>query len=199
MEEIISKEELEEIRNLKGKIRGVAIKGELEFILKAEGEEALNTIEEIANKNGYPLEYGKIKDMAFYPLSLYILMQVLMHKLFGYGQKEFREKGRFLTRVSLIIRLFTQYFVSIDNIATQVPAMWRKYYTVGNLEVSGIDKEKGEGTLRLKDYVAHPMHLESLKGFFAGVLQMVVNKETTCQEIKSPTRGDPYYEFLLKW
>lgn len=197
MEEIISKEEFDELMKVKGEVRGASFKTEAEFVLKEEGKEGMEILEDVMTKLGHP--YKEIKMMDFYPLGLEAVMLLAIQRLFNYDDKKFQEMGRTEAKVSFIIRLFMKYFVSIDKVLKEVSKMWRKYYTVGDLKVTELNEEERYVILRLENFCLHPILCQSLIGYFPSVLQMVVGGETSCEETKCVFRGDDYHEFLLKW
>ena len=184
---------------LKGEIRGVAIKGEMEFILKEEGEEGLKKLEDQIAELGYPIKYKEIKPMTFYPLNLYGVIQLVIKSLFNFDNKKFQEMGRFESRTSIVIRLFMKYLVSIEMAVEKAPKMWRKYFTVGNLRVVKLNKEKRYAILRIENFHFISILCENLKGYIASIIEMVTNEKTTCEETKCVHRGDEYHEFLVKW
>jgi hypothetical protein len=199
MEQIISKEELDKALKVEGKIRGLGMRGEMEFILKEEGREGLEKFEETMEQLGFPMRYKEIKTMNFYPLSSYVIASLVMKNLFNYDNKKFQEKGEFLTKVSLIVRLFLKSFVSLKKIIKEVSKMWRKYYTTGELKVVKLDEEKRYGIIRIENFYLHPFHRETLKGYFRGIVKMVVGSEATCEEREGFKGNDKSHEFLLKW
>lgn len=135
MEQIISKQELDEFKQLKGEVRGMPFRSEAEFILKEEGEEGLKKLEDVMERLGYPIKYRKIKRLDFYPLGLLAVNLLAIKRLFGYDDKKFQEMGKFEGKSSFIIKLFLKYFVSLDRAIKEVPRMWEKHYTVGSLKI----------------------------------------------------------------
>jgi hypothetical protein len=199
MEQIISKEEFDELINIKGEARGVAYKNIAKFILKEEGEEGLKKLEDTITSLGYPIEYKKLETMSFYPLGLLGITFLSIKRLFNYDNRKLQEIGSFQAKISLIMRLFMRYFVSLERIRKEVPKMWRNYFTVGELKVVEIDKNKRHVVIRLENFRLHPTHCQDLIGYFSTVLQMVVKAKTTGEETKCIHKGAEYHEFLLKW
>ncbi|MBD3207992.1 MAG: hypothetical protein GF370_00875 [Candidatus Nealsonbacteria bacterium] len=192
-------EKIEKLMDLEGEVKGVAIKSELDFILNREGSEGLKKVEDKIGEFGYDLEREKISDMKLYPLGLYGSIQLAVKELFDYQEKEFREMGAFEAKMSLIMRLFMRYFVSIDVMANQVSKMWRTYFTTGELEVVKINKKERCIVADLKDFKIHKLQCNVLVGYFASVIQMVTGTETTCEETKCPFSGDGFHRFLVRW
>jgi predicted hydrocarbon binding protein len=200
MEQIISKEEFNELMQIKGQIRGVAFKTEAVFILKTEGEEGLKKIEDTITRLGYPMKYGRIRATGYYPLGLQAISLVIIKRLFNFNDKKFQEMGRVKSKTSpFVTRIFVKYLISLERLVKEVPRMWRKHFTVGNIDPCELNEEKKCVTLRLEDFRLHPIHCQILIGFFSEALQMVLKSKATCEEIKCVYRGDEYHEFLVKW
>ncbi|MBD3207944.1 MAG: hypothetical protein GF370_00635 [Candidatus Nealsonbacteria bacterium] len=199
-EENISQEKVEELMSLKGETRGVSIKGDLEYVLHKEGKEGLKKLEEKMAELGHPIKYQEIKDMGFYPVGLEALTLLLMKNLFGFDRKEFQKMGAFNSKVSLIVRLFMKYFISLESISKQASQFWEKYYTEGDLAVTEINKEEGYIVIQLKDYEHSELHCGTVEGYLISVISMVTGGGTvTSEERKCPHKGDEYHEFVVSW
>lgn len=199
MEEIISKQEFDELMKIKGEVRGVPLKNEAEFIAKEEGEEGLKKLEEVMANLGYPIKYREIRGMDFYPLGLLSVNLLAIKRLFNYDDEKFQAIGRFEAKLSFIIRLFLKYFVSLDKAIKEVPKMWKRYYTVGNLTIVEYNEKEKYLIVRIEDLPFHPLYCQVNKGFGASIIQMVVGSDVTCEEIKCAHKGEEYHEFLMKW
>ena len=199
MEQIISKEEVDELMKLKGEVRGIAIKSYAEFVLKKEGKEGLKRLEETMARIGYPIKYRKVKLTSFYSLGLEAITLTAIKRLFNYDDKKFQEMGRFESRTPIVIRLFLKYFVSIEMATEEASKVWRKYFTVGNLRIVKLDREKRYMIARIENFHFIPILCENLKGYIASITEMIINEETTCEETKCVHRGDEYHEFLVRW
>lgn len=196
---MVSKEKIEELKKIKGEVKGVALQENMDFVLKKEGAEGLKRLEEEMDELDCPVKREEIKAMKFYPLWWDGVLLLLIEKLFGYGPEEFEEMGKFEPKTSFIIRIFMKYFVSIDRASKEVPRLWSQTFTVGDIEVAEYDEEKREGIIRLKNYKLVPIQCDILRGYFSSILQLMVGKEVSCEETKCPFRGDEYHEFLLHW
>lgn len=198
MEEI-TKEEFDNLINIEGKVRGTALKTEADFIIKERGEEGLKKLEEAIGKFGFPIQYKKVKSLQFYPIGLMALTLLGSKKILGFDDKKFQEMGSFESKISLIIRIFMKYFVSTDKATKEVANMWKKYHTIGKLEVIEQNEERKYIILRLRDFKLHPLHCITLRGYFASILKMIVGTDVACEETKCIYRGDKCHEFLLEW
>jgi len=199
MDQSISKEELDKASLAIGEVRGLGMKNEMEFILKEEGPEGLEKFEQVMDKLGFPIKYKEIKTMNFYPLSMYVVALLVMDNLFHYDNEKIQEKGEFLTKVSLVVRLYLKNFVSLKKVAKDVSKMWRKYYTIGDFKMMELDEEKRYGIIRLENFYLHPFHIETLKVYFRAIVKMVVKNEVVCEERKEFNGDEKNHEFLFKW
>ncbi len=199
MEKIITKELVEKIMKTEGETRAISIKGDLEFILYKKGEEGLKKIEDELEKFGYPIKYKSLEDMSFYPVGLEALVFLASEKFFNFGEEDFIEMGKFNSKVSLIVRLFMKYFVSLDSMAKEAPKFWRKYYTNGNLSIVEFNKEKKYAIAKIENFELCPSHCYTLKGYFLSVVKMILGRPISCEETKCTFRGDKYHEFKITW
>ncbi len=198
MEQIISKEEFDELMNLEGKARGVLLKTASKFIFKEKGKEGVDKLEQILTGLSY-FRFKEVRTMDFYPVGFYAAVLIAIKRLFDFDEEKFIEMGRFESKVSIIIRLFIRFFFSIDRAVKQVPKIWRTYFSFGDITVTELDKEKKYAVFRVEDFRLHQLHCFILKGYFPSVVQMVVGGNVSCEETKCIFRGDEYHEFLVKW
>lgn len=191
--------EIERLKNIKGEARGVSLKDDFEYVLRLKGKERLRALEQTLEQWGFPLRYKEIKGMAFYPLGLEGIVLLALKETFSFSNEEFEKIGEIEAKQSLVVKLFMKYLISIDIAAKEAPRMWRKYYTVGRVEVRDLNKKEGLVILRIQDFGLSPLHCHLLKGYFSALVQMVVNKPTVCEERKCIFSGDSYHEFFIKW
>ncbi|XOB42441.1 MAG: hypothetical protein ACKKMP_00040 [Candidatus Nealsonbacteria bacterium] len=199
VEDIITKKIADELMKMKGETRGISIKGDIDYVIDKKGKEALKKIEDEMRNLGYPIDYEKMRNMEFYPVGLEVVLFLVIKKLFNFTDREFEELGEFNSKLSLILRLFMKYFVSIESAAKAAPKIWRKLYSIGDLEMVELNKEEKYAVLRIKNFKLHPYHCLSMKGYIYSVMRMVLRGEITCEETKCPFKGDNYHEFLIKW
>jgi len=137
--------------------------------------------------------------MDFYPIGLESVVFLTAKQLFNFKDEDFVELGEREAKLPSIVRLFMQYFGSVAMLSREGPRMWRKYYTVGSLEITSFDEKKNYAVVRIKGINLHPIHCQNLKGYLMGIVKMVGKRNVTCEEVKCIYRGDEYHEFLLKW
>ncbi len=199
MAQIISKEEVEKLMNIKGEVRGVALKAELEYIRDRKGEDGLKKLEDTLKELGHPLTFKEVSTAKFYPLGLWGLLLLCIQRLFGYKDEDFREVGQFDVKLSIFIRLFLQSFLSLERAFGAAQIMWKKYFTVGDLKVVELNKKDRYIIVRLENFALHPLHCQTMIGQFTFALKMILKGGGTCEETKCTFKGDKYHEFLLRW
>ena len=182
---------------LKGQIRGAAIREIMAYISDEEGKKKLKELENVMEGIGCPIR--NIRPMEFYPLGLEAATLVAVKRLFNYDDKEFQEMGKFAGKFSIVIRLFMGHLVSLEKITKEAPKMWRKYFTLGDFNIVEFNKEEKYVILRIENYRLHPIHCQTLRGYLSSILQIVVKKPVTGEETKCIFKGDEYHEYLLKW
>ena len=128
MEEIISKEEFDKILKVKGKIRGVAIKGEMEFILKEKGKKGLEKLEDAMAEIGYSIKYKEVKTISFYPLSLYGIIHLAMKNLFDFDDNSvFCNTGCIPTMGLWVVRTFDAKLSVLRLVTSERPGLIIRY------------------------------------------------------------------------
>ncbi|MBD3208299.1 MAG: hypothetical protein GF370_02520 [Candidatus Nealsonbacteria bacterium] len=199
MEQKLSNQEIEKLMELPGTVRGAGMKSYGQFILEKEGEEALKKLEKEMASLGHPIEYRQLRTMDLYPFGLEALTLISIQKLFDYGPEEYREMGRFEMKVSLLIRLFMKYFISLERVIDEFPKICRKHFSVGDFKVKEFNKEEKNLTVRVEDFYFHPLHCNVLMGVFLEALRMIMKKDVEGKEIKCIYKGDDAHEFIFHW
>lgn len=196
----ISKEKIEELMNLPGETRGISIKGDLEYIIHREGKEGLKKLEgKLEELLGYPIKYEDMEEMNFYPVGIEAITLSAMQELFSFKREDFKKMGEFNSKVSLIVRLFMKYFISLDVIAKQAPNFWSKYYTTGEIKVTEINNDEKYIIIQLRDFEHSPLHCATVEGYLVSIIKMVTGSSITSEETKCPHQGDDYHEFVVRW
>ncbi|MDO8424699.1 MAG: hypothetical protein Q7S70_02045 [bacterium] len=195
----LDKKIAQNLSKVAGEARGVILKTDGEFILREKGEEGLKKLEKELKELGFPIDYRQIESMNFYPLGLRIISLLAIQKVFGFDEQKIKEMGSAAPKVSLVIKLFMQYFLSLKLIFKQIPRMWHKHYTVGDLVPVELDEEKRIIILRVRNFNLHPVFCSYICGYFSEIIKMVVKKTSTCKERKCFFRGDEYHEYSFNW
>lgn len=196
---MLTKETAQNLMKIEGETRGVVFKTDQDFILKKGGKEGLKKVEKELEKLGYPISYKEMETLAFYPIGLRVLSLLVISQVFNLKEEEIKEMGASAPRVSLIIKFFMQYFLSIRKTFEQVSKIWRKHYTIGDLAPVELNEEEKFLVLRLENFNLHPLFCQYLVGYFRKIAEMILKSEVKSQETECFFRGDDYHQFLLKW
>jgi len=199
MEPIISQEELQKLMGVDRKVRGMGIKAHADFVLEREGEEALAKLEKAITEAGYPVKYAELDNMVFYPQGLEVATLIAIQRLFNYDEEKFEEMGKFGVKISLLVKLFMKYFISLEKLAQQASPMWKKGGDLGDLKIGHYSKEEKYIILRIENFNSHPLYCPVFRGYFSKAIEMITGKEATCQETKCGFKGGEFHEFRIEW
>lgn len=201
MNQELNEEIAKGLMKIKGKVKGVTLKTDAEYILKEKGEEGLKKVEEELEKLGYPIKYKEVKTMLFYPVGLRALSLLAIKKVFDLEDEKIREMGFLATKRSLIVKLFVRYFLSVKRVFyKEAPKLWSQHFTIGELVPVELNEKKKYAILRLKNFNLHPLYCLYLGGYFCGILDLLIKTpQITFEEAKCAFKGDEYHEYLLKW
>ena len=194
----MTKEEADKIMRTPGETRGISISGDLKYVQLREGPERFKKLTDKMAELGYPVD-PEMKSMDFCPLGLELLSLLLIKEIFDYKEEDFYEMGAFSSRMSLILRLFMKYFVSVTSIAGQASKIWKRYYSLGKFEIINVDEKNRVAVARLEGFKLHPLHCHNIRGYIANIIKMITDKPVYSRETKCPFRGDEYHEFEVKW
>lgn len=196
---MLTKERVEQLMDVEGEARGVALKDDLDFVLEEKGEQGLKKVEAKMKELGYPLKYKEIRSMDFYPMGLANLLLLVIQEAFNFNEQDLERWGGAIVKFSIFTKIFLKYFGSLKLIAREAPKIWVKHYTIGELEMPDFSEEKKYVILRIKNFKTHPIHCPLLKGMFSKITQMVVKSPASCKETKCMFKGDEFHELLLTW
>lgn len=196
---MLTKQEANEFMKMEGKARGVEAKEDFEFVLQKKGKKGIKKVENRMAELGFPLKYKELKVMLWHPIGLGVLLRFVIKEVFNFNEEEIYQWGRSNVTSSIFAKIFMKYFGSLDLIAKQVPVMWRRYHTSGDLEMPEFSKESRYAILRLKNFKGNSIHCIILNGYFSKISEMVVRFPVKCKETKCVLRRDEYHEYLLTW
>jgi len=198
----MTKEEIENLMKTEIETRGVVFQTDRDYVLEKKGENGLKELEAELERMGHPIKYKQIKSMAFYPAGLRVLSLQAMKNVFGFDDEKIKEIGNIATKKSLIIKLFVRYFLSTERVFFQeAPRLWQKHWTKGTLVPVEMDEKQKRALLRLENFNLHHLYCSVyLRGYFAGILQMIIKTpQISCEETKCSLKGDEYHEYLIQW
>jgi hypothetical protein len=197
---MISKERAKKIANIAGNIRGSALLSDVENIKRRMGGEGLERFQRAMEECGYPVKYDGIKAMEWYPIGLRVLSLAVLEDIFGWKDDDYRDMGDNAPKYSFIVKLMMKFFISPEAAFGKAPEYWKKYYSVGTLEIGKFDEAAKEVTLSIRDFKTIPLYCRYLEGFFRRLMQYLrPNDDVRCEEIRCELEGEEYHEFRISW
>lgn len=185
---------------IEGEARGMTLKDDATYIINKKGKEGLKKVEEALEGVGQPIKYGKIQTLAFYPAGWRALSLLAMKKVFGWGDEEFRELGGFAPSDSLIVRVYSRFFHSVDKMVEMAPRVYKEYLTKGELTIPDYNVEKKYAIMEIRGCDLHPLFCRILEGYFGTFVKMVVEaKEMECRETMCTFEGQDRHQFKATW
>ena len=199
MEEI-TKKEIKKLMEIPGEGRGVIFRCIADYVRERKGEEGVKRLEKEMENLGCPLDFDKVKNMAWYPVGLRAVVFIAAKRVFGWGDKEIRDMGYEAPKFSFIVKLILGCFGSPRAVFDLAPQHWKKHYTVGVMEAAEWHKDEKNmwSIIRIKDFKLHPDLCIFLCGYFQRMAEFGGGKNVTSEETKCIHKGDPYHEFFIR-
>jgi len=197
--DIINKKEAEKLMGIPGKTRGESFRGMIDYIREKSGEEDLKRLEKELNDLGYPLDFNNIEKLGWYPIGLGGICLTILRRIFNWKDEDFIDMGDSIPKFSFITKISMGYLSSPHSIFKIAPKYWRKYFTVGDMELVEWNEKEKYGILRLRNFKVQSDHCLFNLGFLRQMGKLAGLKEVTVQETKCPFRGDSYHEFIIRW
>lgn len=196
----MDKEEIEKIMATPGKARGVVFTQDMGYILEKGGQAALKKVESETERLGHPIDYMKIKPLAWYPIGLWVAHLLAVKQALNWENKDISDMGNAAPKYSILVKMLLKYFVSLKKSYQESPHYWRKHFTVGHLELPEFHEDEKWLIVRQCDIKIHPITCTLFSGYFLRIAQYVIKSpKITIKEVKCMHRGDPYHDFLFTW
>lgn len=194
----ITKEELDKLMEVKGKVRGAVFQTDAKNVLEKEGEEGLQKLEKRVKDLGYDIDYRSGKATDWHSVGLRIISLLLIKDIFNWSDDEIREMGKRAPKFSFLVKFIFKLFAPLKKLVKEIPSDWKEHYTVGEMEVLKFDEENKEIIIRVKDFKIDPIFCGYLEGYIERVL-LFVQHEVITKETKCMFRGDSCHEYTSKW
>ena len=92
-----------------------------------------------------------------------------------------------------------KYFISLRTITEKAPFIWKRYYTVGKLELKEFNPKEKKNCFYSFRFLSPSSPLPSPQGLFAAAVKMILGQLARIEEKKCPSRGDSYHLFEIRW
>jgi hypothetical protein len=198
---MIFAKEKEELEKIEGKVIGLGILHDFQYVFKKEGKEGIEKLEKEMASFGFPLKFKEIKKFEWYDEKINFLLFLILEKIFHWKEEDFREMGRFGARVALITKIMMRYFVSLERIGKEVGKYWRKYHTLGDLKTEKIDEKERIVILSLENFEhGFSSHCRYLEGYMWQIVSYIVPKENLkVTEVECQFEGGKRHLFKITW
>lgn len=198
MNEIINKKIAEELMQMEGKAKGSVFITDKDYILKKEGKKAMEKIEKAAKELGYDISLDKFNSEKWYPIGLRVILLLLIKKVLDWKDFEIRKMGNEAPESSLVLKLSIKLLSDLKKFLREAPPYWKKYYTIGKLELISINEEEASGILHLENFKVHPILCGVyLEGFLEKLYQFIMGERGKCKHTKCIFKDSPYCEYTL--
>ncbi len=196
----LTKDIAEKIMAEKGEVRGTVFITDKKFIVMKGGDESLKEVEmEIQEVTGKEFRYSDIEPANFYPTGLRIISLLATAKILKMNDDDVREMGSSAPKVSMTVRLFARYFLSLDKTFEQVATIWLRHYTRGELEPFDMDKKERFFILKLNNFRGHPIFCTYLSGYFSRIAEMVIKENIKIEETECALKNNKSHSFKVTW
>jgi hypothetical protein len=200
MFEKVTKELANKLQKVPGNVRGAVILENIGFLKRRGGQEMVQKIKEKFEEFDLTLSFKDIKPMQFYPEYYSVLIILLTAEFLDFQEQDIFEMGQESLQHSFFMKLFMNYFVSMERTFKESPKYWRKHFDFGEIEPVEFSGAKKYAIFRVKGYKFHPIMCIYHKGYFLKTAQIALGKKSiSIEETKCMFRGDAYHEFKLQW
>lgn len=200
---MITKEQADKFARADGQVRGAAFKTDAEYVKNNLGEDAFQRLKNEMQRLGYPIDYDKVNAMEWYPIGVRALHIEVMKDIFNWDGAQTVKVGNTAPKRSLILKLLMKFLISVEKAVKSAPAIYKKHYTVGEMEINELNREEQyfiatvKGSQILYDSDAFAQHIE---GYLTrGIAYVVPGKEVGSSQRKYMKEGVPCVEYKIFW
>ncbi|MDG6219945.1 MAG: hypothetical protein QCI38_00670 [Candidatus Thermoplasmatota archaeon] len=181
----------------KGNCRGAVFKSNLGYIKKKYGTQGLDYISSHMKKEGFDVDFDKITDTDWYPMSWRAAFLDAANQLFKENPDEFFALGKYAALNIARMAIFVRYTKETEKVVSEGDQNWQKHWDVGTLFV---DKNvHGQTVVVLKDFDLGPHQCKYLEGYFVGAAELSGAKNVRIKESMCVSQGDEHHKFQLTW
>ena len=194
-------EEIEKLKKIQGKERGLHVKYLKQYLIAKEGENAPDKVRTELKRLNYELPLiDKFSYSDWAPASMTTIYMLALVKVFNWQKNDVEEMGKKMAVSSPLVKFFIKYFLSEETSFKKVHDNWRKQYSWGELRFISYDKKNKKLILRLIDFFKHQVTCDYLIGSLGTLVGLAVGgKPVRAQEIKCVFKGDDFHEFEFTW
>jgi hypothetical protein len=191
----LTKEFIQELLKAEGKVKGTVFQTDRDYVLQEQGPDGLEKVKKRAKELECDIPYETADAMRWYHLGLRVASLLIIRDVFKWPDSKIFDMGYTAPKNSFIVRVMMRWFINFKTFIEKIPEMWKKHYTIAELEVVSADIGKKEDTLRLKGIKIHPILCVYLTGYFLRMHRYVLGPKVTNEHTKCMFRGDATCDF----
>lgn len=181
-------------------VKGTAINGRLQYVLRHHGPQALSDVlGSLGGKTaGHDLRHGALKSN-WYPMSLFIALTQAIDRICGKGDGALYRQVAGQTAeddLSTVYKVFFK-FAKPSFIISKAASLWRQYYDTGQLHVTS---QPGFCELELIDF-GEPsfVHCESVIGWAMRSIELTGAKNVKGEHVSCRDKGEKRCVLRVTW
>lgn len=195
-----SEEVAKNLISREGKVKGEVIRTNIEYLRRKRGDGAVERVQRRMKELGSTLDFNNIKPFHWYSEGENSLIVVVAKEVLNWSDNDVYEMGYSTLKLSFIMKMILQYFVSAERVFKNANKYWRKHFDVGSIELVEFSKKEKYASIRIKDFYMHRLNCVYQKGFFQALCELVIkSKEVNVEEVRCIHRGDSFHEYKITW
>jgi len=197
----LTKEDIEQISKVKGRIRGLILTTLKDYIIAKEGHIGIKKVEEKMEEIGHPFSFDSVSSVKWYPANMIHLVMMIVLEVFGWTEEENFKIGYNVPINSLLAKLMLRNFTSLKVAFKVTPRFWKNYTDMGDMHWVLQDLKNKKAVLRLENYPkVHRGSYEYFRGYLKRIMETVTSSKNVKVELtKTIYKGDPYDDFTFTW
>ncbi len=193
-------EQVKLLLGAKGEARGIHFKNDAQYIVAEKGKDGLKKVEAQLKEWGVPLLYNKMRNLHFYPIGWRSLSLLAAEKALGWEEKNIRNMCVFASSASLIIKIYSKFFYSVDKFLEQAPKLWEEYFTVGKLVIREHSESEKYVIIDIKEFDLDDVYRPCLESFIERAGQTIIKgKDHKCEVVECSPKENNCHGFRLSW
>lgn len=195
------KEVADNVMNIDGNIKGVAILNNIIYIKNKKGDEAVEIISKTLNEVGYPLDFKKINEYEPYKESYNVLINLIMKDVFKWNDDDIFNSGRGAAKISPILKSIIQYLLSPTLLINNANKYWQRQLDFGKINVIDCNEEDRRIIIGVEGYNKSSVSCIYQAGYFIETVGFAVKEKSNLEieETKCVYAGDEFHEYTITW
>jgi len=173
------RENIKNLLNKDGGMRGEFLIAMIDFIERKEGEEGLSRLISVLHELDSSLDLNKISPTDWVDVSIGSAVIVMAKDLFDWSEETIEEMGIFTGKAVSLNKIMLRDAINKDILLDELIDHWEKIMNVGNLKVEKREEKRAELILSQFDYLQEDFIF--LTGYFKLLFNLCTEKELTIE------------------